>query len=100
MGSFQGFSVMSTAASVRIELFGVPRVRAGRAELSVEADTVADAIAALVRTCPELAGGVIDQGRLAPAYRVSLNGTRFVTDTATRLAAGDSLILVAADAGG
>jgi len=85
---------------VTIELYGVPRVRAGRRECSVSASTVADAVRSLERQCPELTGSVIIDGCLHAAYRLSLNGERFISDPTTPLAAGDSLVLVAADAGG
>ena len=85
---------------VVIELYGVPRLRAGRSELTVSAGTVAEAMIAMEQQCPALAGAVVAQGRLLPAYRVSLNGETFVTDPATRLRPGDSLVLIAADAGG
>ena len=35
-----------------------------------------------------------------PTYLASLNGDRFVSDPDTRLAEGDVLLLLAADAGG
>ena len=88
------------ARAVVIELYGVPRLRAGRGQVSVEAGSVAEAIAALEQQCPELAGCVVVAGRLLPTYRLSLNGQVFVSDPATRLRPGDSLVLVAADAGG
>lgn len=87
-------------ANVRIELFGVPRVRAGRRECTVTATSVAEAVSALEHQCPELTGCVIVGGRLLPAYRLSLNGERFISDPNTRLNPDDSLVLVAADAGG
>ena len=55
---------------------------------------------ALAAQCPQLSGCVVVGGWHLPAYRLSLNGKSFVTDPATRLAAGDSLVLLAADAGG
>ena len=85
---------------VIIELFGVPRMRAGRSQCAVRAADVADAIAELERACPDLSGNVIVDGRLLPSYRLSLNGRVFISDPTRRLAAGDSLVLVAADAGG
>lgn len=85
---------------VMIELYGVPRLRAARRELAVQAANVAEALAVLERECPALTGSVLVGGRLLPAYRVSLNGRSFVTDPATRLAPGDSLVVIAADAGG
>jgi molybdopterin converting factor small subunit len=85
---------------VKIELFGVPRLRAGRSELSVRAANVAQALERLEQQCPALAGSVVADGRLLSAYRLSLNGRTFVTDLSTPLSAGDSLVLIAADAGG
>jgi len=86
--------------TVQVELFGVPRLRVGRAACVVTAASAGDAMAALESQCPELAGSVLEGGWLLPAYRLSLNGQSFLTDPAARLQPGDSLILLAADAGG
>jgi molybdopterin converting factor small subunit len=85
---------------ITLELFGVPRLRAGVGTITLDADTVASALAALRDTCPALAGSVLRDGHLHPAYKLSLNGERFVDDPATPLADGDALLLIAADAGG
>lgn len=82
-----------------VELFGVPRLRAGVGRVEVEASDVGEAVAGLVRACPALAS-IERDGALHPAYRLSLNGDRFVEDGATPLADGDALLLIAADAGG
>lgn len=86
--------------AVLVELFGVPRLRAGRPACTVTAASIGDAMAALESQCPQLSGTVLANGWPLPAYRLSLNGNSFVTDPAVRLQAGDSLILLAADAGG
>lgn len=85
---------------VIIELFGVPRLRAGVGSLTVEAATVGEALVALGRACPVLLGSVLTGGVLDPAYTVNINGERFVTDPTTSLAEGDSLILLTMDVGG
>ena len=85
---------------IRIELFGVPRLRAGVGAVSFEAANVGQALAGLAAACPPLAGSVVINGGVHPAYRLSLNGNRFITDPATPLADGDSLLLLAADVGG
>jgi molybdopterin converting factor small subunit len=90
---------MSNAA-VTIELFGVPRARAGRQEVVVPATTAGEALAALVDACPDLAGVCRPDGRLAPHYLLSLDGQRFVTDLDQPLQPGDRLLLLSADAGG
>jgi molybdopterin-guanine dinucleotide biosynthesis protein A len=85
---------------ITIELFGVPRLRAGVARLKVEAATVGDALLALGRAAPALVGTVLDGEKLHPAYTLSLNGDRFITDLCTPLSHGDSLLLLAVDVGG
>lgn len=83
-----------------IELYGAPRLRAGTARLTVDADTLAGALDALSLACPALAGAVVSRGRALPAYRVSLNGERFVSEPETPLSEGDVLLLLSADVGG
>jgi molybdopterin converting factor small subunit len=83
-----------------VEFYGIPRQRAGRAELAVRAGDVAAALAEVERTCPGLSGLVQPNGRVAPHYLLSVNGERFVTDVRQPLRAGDRLLLLSADAGG
>jgi molybdopterin synthase sulfur carrier subunit len=85
---------------ITIELFGVPRLRAGKARVDCQAATVGEALVALAAECPALEGTVTEAGRIRPAYALSLNGDRFVTDPDLRLAPGDVLLLLSADVGG
>ncbi len=87
-------------AEVTVEFFGIPRQRAGRAEVAVEARTVAELLAAVERACPALKGLVGPGGRLAPQYLLSVEGERFVTDTNQSLPPGARVLLLSADAGG
>jgi molybdopterin converting factor small subunit len=85
---------------VVVEFFGIPRARAGRAELGVEAKTVGEALAAVEAACPDLKGLRRADGRLAPQYLLSLAGREFVTEPGQPLRPGDRLLLLSADAGG
>jgi molybdopterin converting factor small subunit len=85
---------------VTVEFFGLPRQRAGRAELTTAARTVRDALEAVRRACPNLAGVLTPDGRVNAQYLVSLNGERFVTDLREPLPPGARLLLLGADAGG
>ena len=85
---------------VTVELYGVPRLRAGRAEVTVPAGTVAEVLAALERACPGLAGLVGPDGRPSPHYLLSLDGVRFLGDPSQAVPAGARLLLLSADAGG
>jgi molybdopterin converting factor small subunit len=91
---------MDGTGYVTVEFFGVPRWRAGRAELHVAAGTVRDLLAAIENSCPGLAGLLQPEGRLAPHYLLSLDGQRFVSDLAQNLHPGDRVLLLSADAGG
>ena len=88
------------SSMISVELFGVPRIRAGRACVRLEAQTVGEALVSLGRACPGLAGSVLIGDGVHAAYKLSLNGDRFVTDPATRLSDGDALLLLSADVGG
>jgi molybdopterin converting factor small subunit len=86
--------------AVTVEFFGVPRQRAGRAELIVLADTVADLLDAVEHACPSLRGLRRDDGRLSAHYLLSLDGAAFLSDLKHPLHAGDRVLLLSADAGG
>ena len=86
---------------ITIELFGVPRLRAGTPLVRLEAEDVGSALRGLATICPKLDGSILFDGQVHPAYKLSLNGDRFVTEPGTRLSEGDVLLLLAAaDVGG
>ena len=91
---------MVGAERVVVEFFGVPRLRAGRAELAVAAGTASEVLAAVQAACPGLAGLLRPGGGLAPHYLLSLDGRQFVTDLSREVAPGTRLLLLSADAGG
>jgi molybdopterin converting factor small subunit len=84
--------------TVVVEFYGLARLRAGRAELRVEAATVGAALAAADAACPALRSRS-DTG-LSPEYRASVGGKHFTENSAEPLADGDALLLLGADAGG
>jgi molybdopterin converting factor small subunit len=91
---------MDGTDTITVEFFGLPRQRAGRAELNVPVGTVAETLAAVEKACPGLAGLVRADGRLAPHYLLSINGHRFLADLDEGLHPADHLLLLSADAGG
>ena len=84
---------------MRVEFLGIPRERAGIAELEVQADTLGQLLIALEHRFPSF-GGLIESGRLHPSFRANLNGDRFVSDPRTRLSSRDCVLILSADAGG
>jgi molybdopterin converting factor small subunit len=84
---------------MHVEFLGIPRERAGVAEIEVDACTLGEALGQLAARFPAL-GELITPGGLHPALAANLNGDLFVKDLTTKLHAGDRLILLSADAGG
>jgi molybdopterin converting factor small subunit len=89
-----------SAGRVTVEFYGVPRQRAGQAELDVAAQTVGDLLEAVERACPGLAGLRRPDGRLAAHYLLSIEGRQFVSEVDQELRPGDRVLLLSADAGG
>jgi hypothetical protein len=85
---------------ITVEFYGVPRQRAGQAELSVRATRLREALHAVQQACPKLADLINADGRLAPHYLLSIDGVGFVTDMAETLESGSRVLLLSADAGG
>jgi len=86
--------------AIHVELFGIPRERAGVGAAEVAGRTLGDVLTALAARFPRLAGECICDARLVDGYTANVNGQRFVVDPATPLADGDAVLLLSADAGG
>ena len=84
---------------MHVEFLGVPRERAGIAELDVDADTLGRLLATLAAQMPGLAE-LIAVDRLHPSLAASLNGDRFISDPQTPLRDEDCVLILSADAGG
>jgi sulfur-carrier protein len=87
--------------NITVELFGIPRQRAGVAKTEAAGTRLDEVVADLARRFPRLAEECFcDDGRLKSGTLANLNGRRFVTDPATALSPGDALLILSADAGG
>jgi molybdopterin-guanine dinucleotide biosynthesis protein A len=86
---------------VLVELFGVPRLKAGASTVFLEATNLGAGLRALATRCPALVGSVLTaESTLHPAYTINVNGDRFTTDPSQPLRAGDRLMLLSVDVGG
>jgi molybdopterin converting factor small subunit len=88
------------ANEVIVEFYGIPRQRAGRAELLLSPGTVAELLAQVQEHCPGLRGLVDDQGQVSKEFLLSIDGERFVVDLNERLKPGARVLILSADAGG
>ena len=85
---------------VRIELYGVPRLRAGASYAEVPAGTLASVLQALARALPGLEPEILCAGRLTEHALIAIDGREFVADPALVIAGGSVLVLISAQAGG
>lgn len=84
---------------MRVELFGLPRERAGVGEFELQAETLGQLISALAVRFPPL-GEFITGDHLHSSFVANLNGDQFVSDPRTQLKEDDCVLILSADAGG
>jgi molybdopterin converting factor small subunit len=85
---------------VEVELFGIPRARAGIAQTTAIGSNLGDVLADLARRFPLLGGACIDGRSLRPGFIVNLGAEQFVTSPETPLSEADTVLLLSLDAGG
>lgn len=85
---------------IAVELFGIPRARAGTAATSAVGENLGDVLADLAKRFPQLAESCIDGRELRTGYIANLGAQQFVTEPDTPLNEGDTLLLLSLDAGG
>ena len=84
---------------MHVAFLGVPRQRAGVAELVVEANTLGQLLETLADRLPSLCDIIVGD-RLHPAFVANLNGDQFVREPTTALKEEDYVLILSADAGG
>jgi molybdopterin converting factor small subunit len=85
---------------VEVELFGIPRARAGVASTTADGCNLGDILANLAARYPQLAETCIDGRSLRPGFIVNLGAKQFVTSPETPIREGDTVLLLSLDAGG
>lgn len=87
-----------------VEFYGIPRARAGVAETTVELPgptaTLAEVLQRLGTDFPKLGAECIAGNTLREGYAASVGGERFIRSPGERLHAGETLLVISADAGG
>ncbi len=86
--------------SITVELFGIPRARAGVDRTTSAGRCLGDVFEELGRRFPELAEACFDGRQLRPGFTANLGGQRFVTATDTPLSEDETVLILSLDAGG
>ena len=69
-------------------------------ELDVPGATLGCVLNVLAEKLPEFGRECVLAGKLAPSLAVNLDGQRFISERATPIRDGQSLLILSADAGG
>lgn len=83
-----------------MELYGLPRLRAGADRCEVPAGSLRDVLAHLAAALPGLVPDIVDDGRLGEHALAALDGRDFLSDPQTACPDGAVLVLISAQAGG
>lgn len=91
--------------SCTVELFGSAQLLAKAKTVSLalpSEPTLARVLSALAEKLPMLVGRVIapEKNRLASGFACNINGLAFVRDPSAKIASGDRILILSADAGG
>jgi len=85
---------------IAVELYGVPRLRAGAARVEVPPGRLGEVLAALAAAAPGLVPEIVREGRLTEHALIALEGREFLADLEREVADGSVLVLISAQAGG
>ena len=85
---------------VHVELFGIPRERAGVDKVDVEATVLRDVLDELAAKFPRFAETCLLEGELRSGYLANVNGCQFTRDSNIELAPDTTILILSADAGG
>ncbi len=86
--------------TVHVELFGIPRERAGVDKVDVEATDLGDVLDELAVRFPTFAETCLSEGELRSGYLANVNGCQFTRDNNTELTPDTTILILSADAGG
>ena len=85
---------------IAVELFGIPRSRAGVERTTAVGGCLGDVLADLANRFPGLAAACIDGRGLRPGFTANLGGERFTTSPDVPLRDGETVLILSIDAGG
>jgi molybdopterin converting factor small subunit len=85
---------------VVVELYGLPRLRAGAERVELAAGRLDALLTALARTLPGLVPDIIADGALTEHALVAIDGRSLLVDPHTEIPDGAVLVMISAQAGG
>ncbi len=85
---------------VVVELYGLPRLRAGAERIELAAGRLEVVLAALALALPGLVPDIIADGHLTEHALVAIDGRSLIVDPGAEIPDGAVLVMISAQAGG
>lgn len=85
---------------VVVELYGLPRLRAGAERIELAAGRLEVLLAALAQALPGLVPDIISDGQLTEHALVAIDGRSLLVDPGAEIPDGAVLVMISAQAGG
>lgn len=85
---------------VVVELYGLPRLRAGAERIELPAGPLRELLRALARALPGLVPDILADGRLTEHALLAVDGRDLLSDPDAVIPDGAVLVLISAQAGG
>ena len=85
---------------VTVELYGLPRLRAGAERCELPAGPLHELLGALAGALPGLVPDILRDGRLTEHALIAIDGRDLIVEPDTAIADGAVLVLISAQAGG
>jgi len=85
---------------VVVELYGLPRLRAGAERIELAAGRLEVLLAALALALPGLVPDIIADGQLTEHALVAIDGRSLIVDPGAEIPDGAVLVMISAQAGG
>ncbi len=85
---------------VTVELYGLPRLRAGAERCELPAGPLHELLGALAGALPGLVPDILRDGRLTEHALIAIDGRDLIVEPDTPIADGAVLVLISAQAGG
>ncbi len=90
--------------AIVVEFYGIPRARAGVQQTQVldgrESASLREILTEVAAHYPDFGANCVNDGKLRDGFVASVDGDEFIRDEDSRIASGQSLLILSADAGG
>jgi len=97
--------VYDSFMAIKVEFYGVARLRVGVAELSLpiakgQGVALKQVLSSIAETLPPFGNDCLERGSLRREFTANLDGQRFIREPDQKIPDGSTLLILSTDAGG